>query len=110
MLLSQRQQPQCACRLRNDPNEPKALSGLSPYIHFGQLGMQRAALRCVEVKSKFRVRACPHLAACPGTAGLCWRAVLAVPAWLAHAQVSASSSCCCWWTHLSALHSSWRGT
>ena len=44
------------CRLRNDPNEPQALSGLSCYIHFGQLGMQRAALRCIEVKSKYRVR------------------------------------------------------
>ena len=40
---------------RNDPNEPKAVSGLSPYIHFGQLGMQRAALQAIQVKSKFRV-------------------------------------------------------
>ena len=43
-------------KLRNDPNEPKALSGLSPYIHFGQLGMQRAALRCIGVKKQYRVR------------------------------------------------------
>ena len=40
---------------RNNPNEPKAVSGLSPYIHFGQLSMQRAALQAIEVKSKFRV-------------------------------------------------------
>ena len=42
---------------RNDPNEPKALSNLSPYIHFGQLGMQAAALEAIKHKSKFRVRA-----------------------------------------------------
>ena len=41
---------------RNNPNKPKALSNLSPYIHFGQLGMQRAALQAIEVKPKFRVR------------------------------------------------------
>jgi len=29
---------------RNDPNVPEALSGLSPYLHFGQLAPQRAAL------------------------------------------------------------------
>ena len=60
-------------KLRNNPNEPGALSGLSCYIHFGQLGMQRAALRCVEVKSKFRVRACLWSACggCRGSAQLC---------------------------------------
>ncbi|KAK9808374.1 hypothetical protein WJX73_008417 [Symbiochloris irregularis] len=39
---------------RNDPNQPKALSGLSPYIHFGQLSMQAAALEAIKHKSKFR--------------------------------------------------------
>jgi deoxyribodipyrimidine photo-lyase len=29
---------------RNDPNTPGALSGLSPWLHFGQLAPQRAAL------------------------------------------------------------------
>ena len=29
---------------RNDPNVPNALSGLSPYLHFGQLSAQRCAL------------------------------------------------------------------
>ena len=29
---------------RNDPNVPTALSGLSPYLHFGQLSAQRCAL------------------------------------------------------------------
>ena len=29
---------------RNDPNVPDALSGLSPYLHFGQLSAQRCAL------------------------------------------------------------------
>jgi deoxyribodipyrimidine photo-lyase len=29
---------------RNDPNTPAALSGLSPWLHFGQLAPQRAAL------------------------------------------------------------------
>ena len=29
---------------RNDPNVPRALSGLSPYLHFGQLSAQRVAL------------------------------------------------------------------
>ena len=29
---------------RNDPNVPDALSGLSPYLHFGQLSAQRCPL------------------------------------------------------------------
>lgn len=35
---------------RNDPNVPHALSGLSPYFHFGQLSAQRAALEAVKHK------------------------------------------------------------
>ena len=50
---------------RNDPNEPQAVSGLSPYIHFGQLGMQRAALQAIEVKSKFRVSWLPQCRPAP---------------------------------------------
>eukprot|EP00982_Pelagococcus_subviridis_P017214 31524-Pelagococcus_subviridis.AAC.3 len=30
--------------LRNDPSKPQALSGLSPYLHFGQISSQRCAL------------------------------------------------------------------
>jgi deoxyribodipyrimidine photo-lyase len=29
---------------RNDPTKPKGLSGLSPYLHFGQISAQRCAL------------------------------------------------------------------
>lgn len=29
---------------RNDPLKPKGLSGLSPYLHFGQISAQRCAL------------------------------------------------------------------
>lgn len=35
---------------RNDPNETRALSGLSPYLHFGQLSAQRVVLE----SKKFR--------------------------------------------------------
>lgn len=37
---------------RNDPNVPQALSHLSPYINFGQLGAQRAALEAIKFKMK----------------------------------------------------------
>lgn len=36
---------------RNDPSIPDALSGLSPYLHFGQLAPQRAALEASKQKS-----------------------------------------------------------
>lgn len=29
---------------RNDPSKPRGLSGLSPYLHFGQISAQRCAL------------------------------------------------------------------
>lgn len=35
---------------RNDPSIPDALSGLSPYLHFGQLAPQRAALEAAKQK------------------------------------------------------------
>ena len=38
---------------RNDPNVPEALSGLSPYFHFGQIAPQRAVLH---VRGKCRGR------------------------------------------------------
>ena len=41
---------------RNDPNKPGALSGLSPYLHYGQLGAQRMALEASQLRSKFKVR------------------------------------------------------
>jgi deoxyribodipyrimidine photo-lyase len=41
---------------RNDPNQPEALSNLSPYFHFGQLAPQRAALEASKLRSKHRVR------------------------------------------------------
>jgi deoxyribodipyrimidine photo-lyase len=36
---------------RNDPSIPDALSGLSPYFHFGQLAPQRAALEAAKHKA-----------------------------------------------------------
>ncbi|KAG2489952.1 hypothetical protein HYH03_011582 [Edaphochlamys debaryana] len=39
---------------RNDPAMPKALSGLSPYLHFGQLAPQRAALEAAKHRTKFK--------------------------------------------------------
>lgn len=41
---------------RNDPNNTEALSNLSPYLHFGQLSSQRAALEAVKLKAKFKAR------------------------------------------------------
>ncbi|PSS04092.1 Deoxyribodipyrimidine photo-lyase [Actinidia chinensis var. chinensis] len=35
---------------RNNPLKPKALSGLSPYLHFGQISVQRCALEARNVK------------------------------------------------------------
>lgn len=36
---------------RNNPSKPKALSGLSPYLHFGQISAQRCALEARNVRS-----------------------------------------------------------
>ena len=46
---------------RNDPNEPGALSGLSPYLHYGQLGAQRMALDASKLRGKLRVWAVTNL-------------------------------------------------
>lgn len=35
---------------RNNPVKPKALSGLSPYLHFGQISAQRCALEARKVR------------------------------------------------------------
>lgn len=43
---------------RNNPNFPKALSQLSPFLHFGHLSAQRAALEASKLRSKFKVRQC----------------------------------------------------
>lgn len=40
---------------RNDPNQPEALSNLSPYYHFGHLAAQRAALEASKLRSKAKV-------------------------------------------------------
>ena len=40
---------------RNDPNQPTALSNLSPYYHFGHLAAQRAALEASKLRSKAKV-------------------------------------------------------
>ena len=40
---------------RNDPNQPDALSNLSPYYHFGHLAAQRAALEASKLRSKAKV-------------------------------------------------------
>lgn len=36
---------------RNNPLKPKSLSGLSPYLHFGQISAQRCALEARKVRS-----------------------------------------------------------
>nr|XP_027079929.1 deoxyribodipyrimidine photo-lyase-like isoform X1 [Coffea arabica] len=36
---------------RNNPLKPKALSGLSPYLHFGQIAAQRCALEARKVRT-----------------------------------------------------------
>ncbi|KAG5390935.1 hypothetical protein IGI04_032476 [Brassica rapa subsp. trilocularis] len=38
---------------RNNPVKPKALSGLSPYLHFGQVSAQRCALEARKVRSTY---------------------------------------------------------
>eukprot|EP00471_Norrisiella_sphaerica_P001795 CAMPEP_0184490876 /NCGR_PEP_ID=MMETSP0113_2-20130426/19131_1 /TAXON_ID=91329 /ORGANISM="Norrisiella sphaerica, Strain BC52" /LENGTH=597 /DNA_ID=CAMNT_0026874999 /DNA_START=375 /DNA_END=2165 /DNA_ORIENTATION=- len=37
---------------RNDPTKPQALSGVSPYLHFGQLAPQRAILEAFDAKKQ----------------------------------------------------------
>ncbi len=41
---------------RNDPNNAEAVSHLSPYLHFGQLAPQRAALEAAKLRSKYKAR------------------------------------------------------
>ena len=47
-----------ACRLklysdkRNDPATPQVLSDLSPYLHYGQIAPQRAALEAAKHRPK----------------------------------------------------------
>lgn len=41
---------------RNDPLKPKGLSGLSPYLHFGQISAQRCALEAQAYK-----KSCPRV-------------------------------------------------
>ena len=41
---------------RNDPTVPDALSGLSPYLHFGHLSPQRAAMEASKRKAVHKVR------------------------------------------------------
>lgn len=36
---------------RNNPLKPKALSGLSPYLHFGQISAQKCALKAKSFRS-----------------------------------------------------------
>lgn len=38
---------------RNNPLKPKALSGLSPYLHFGQISTQRCALEAKKVQKLY---------------------------------------------------------
>ena len=40
---------------RNDPNKPGALSGLSPYLHYGQLGAQRMGLEASKIRKQLKV-------------------------------------------------------
>lgn len=38
---------------RNNPLKPQALSGLSPYLHFGQISAQRCALEAHKVRKNY---------------------------------------------------------
>lgn len=38
---------------RNNPLKPRGLSGLSPYLHFGQISAQRCALEARRVRKLF---------------------------------------------------------
>ncbi len=38
--------------LRNNPNNPAALSNLSPYLHFGQIAAQRCAIEAIAFKKQ----------------------------------------------------------
>lgn len=38
---------------RNNPLKPGALSGLSPYLHFGQISAQRCALEARAVRKNY---------------------------------------------------------
>ncbi|VFQ93288.1 unnamed protein product [Cuscuta campestris] len=38
---------------RNNPFKPKALSGLSPYLHFGQISAQRCALEARKIQKSY---------------------------------------------------------
>ncbi len=40
---------------RNNPNKPGALSGLSPYLHYGQLGAQRMGLEASKIRKQLKV-------------------------------------------------------
>lgn len=41
---------------RNNPLKPRALSGLSPYLHFGQISAQRCAFEASRVR-----KLCPQV-------------------------------------------------
>ena len=50
---------------RNDPNVPAALSGLSPYLHFGQLSAQRVSpCERMRASERERERECVCVCAC----------------------------------------------
>lgn len=38
---------------RNNPLKPRGLSGLSPYLHFGQISAQRCALEARNVRKLY---------------------------------------------------------
>lgn len=42
---------------RNDPSKPSGLSGLSPYLHFGQISAQRCAFEAQKLR-KSHPQAC----------------------------------------------------
>lgn len=62
---------------RNDPSIPSALSGLSPYLHFGQLAPQRAAIEAAKYKSVHKVGDCWWPLRLPYVKGRSLRAVAA---------------------------------
>ena len=41
---------------RNDPNNAEAVSHMSPYLHYGQIAPQRAALEAAKLRSKYKAR------------------------------------------------------
>jgi len=51
---------------RNDPCSPQALSGISPYLHFGQIAPQRMILEAFEVKRSSKNKSANYIKSLDG--------------------------------------------